>query len=245
PRRSNTTRSPAMAAPKSAPLAFDGFPRDLVDFLRELRANNDKAWFEAHRNDYQALLVAPAQSFIAAVAEPLAALYPPLQADPKTNRSLRRIHRDTRFSADKRPFHDHLHVIFWHGEKPNHGPGVHFVIGPDSFGFGAGQWGFEGDTLARYRTALADAAAAAALAEAIATAERDGDTTLDPPALAKLPRGFSAPEPYAGLLRHKCVITRSDEPHPNWLFDGRLIESLTPRIAALMPLIGWLSRHLG
>ena len=233
-----------MAASKSAPPAFAGFSRDLVGFLKGLRANNDKAWFEARRDEYQTLFVEPAQAFVAAMAETVADFDPPLNADPRTNRSLRRIHRDTRFSADKRPFHDHLHVIFWAGDKPNHGAGVHVVVGPDSFGFGAGQWGFEGETLARYRAALSDQAAAAALAKAIATAERDGGTRLDPPALAKVPRGFSAPEPYADFLRHKCVITRSDEPHPDWLFDQRLIESLTPRIAAMMPLIAWLSRQL-
>ncbi|HQF31755.1 MAG TPA: DUF2461 family protein, partial [Hyphomicrobiales bacterium] len=132
-----------MAKPQSE--TFPGFPRELVGFLKELRDNNDKTWFEAHRTDYEALLVAPAQAFVAAMAGIVAAFEPPLGADPRTNSSLRRIHRDTRFSADKRPFHDQLHVIFWAGERPNHGAGVHFVIGPDSLGFGAGQWGFEGD----------------------------------------------------------------------------------------------------
>ncbi|HOV03534.1 MAG TPA: DUF2461 domain-containing protein [Kaistiaceae bacterium] len=232
-----------MAKPQSE--TFPGFPRELVGFLKELRDNNDKTWFEAHRTDYEALLVAPAQAFVAAMAGIVAAFEPPLGADPRTNRSLRRIHRDTRFSADKRPFHDQLHVIFWAGERPNHGAGVHFVIGPDSLGFGAGQWGFEGETLARYRAAIADEASAAALAAAIATAETDGGTRLDPPALARPPRGFDASAPHGELLRHKCVIVRSDEPHPDWLFDDRLVETITPRIAAMMPLIGWLTDELG
>lgn len=232
-----------MAGPKSE--AFAGFPRELVAFLKELRANNDKPWFEAHRTDYEALLVEPAQRFVEAMAPVVAAFEPRLGADPRTNRSLRRIHRDTRFSADKRPFHDHLHVIFWVGEKPNHGPGVHVVIGPQSFGFGAGQWGFEGETLARYRAAVADETSAAALAEAIEIAVGEGETQLDPPVLAKPPRGFAARPEHAALLRHKCLIVRSDEPHPDWLFDERIVARLTPRIAAMMPLVGWLARELG
>ena len=68
--------------------------RDLPRFLRELSLNNNKDWFDAHRDRYQTSYVGPALALIAAMAEPLAALDPPLTASPKVNGSLRRINRD-------------------------------------------------------------------------------------------------------------------------------------------------------
>ena len=72
------------------PRLDEGLPR----FLDELSRNNNKNWFDAHRDRYQQVYVAPALALIAAMAEPLAALDPPLTANPKVNGSLRRINRD-------------------------------------------------------------------------------------------------------------------------------------------------------
>jgi uncharacterized protein (DUF2461 family) len=49
--------------------AFDGFPPETIRFLRELRVNNRKDWFDAHRADYQALWVAPAKVFVPAAGQ--------------------------------------------------------------------------------------------------------------------------------------------------------------------------------
>ena len=43
---------------------FGGFPPETIRFLRELRANHTKDWFDAHRADYEAYWVAPAKAFV-------------------------------------------------------------------------------------------------------------------------------------------------------------------------------------
>ena len=82
-------------------MAFAGMPRETVTFLQGLQANNSRAWFEAHRAEYEAFWPKPGLDLAAELSGPAAKLG--LMAVPKLNGSLRRILRDSRFSADKRP----------------------------------------------------------------------------------------------------------------------------------------------
>lgn len=63
--------------------AFGGFPPETISFLRELRANNHKEWFDAHRADYQAYWVAPAKAFVVAAGQLLTEIAPQIQAEPR------------------------------------------------------------------------------------------------------------------------------------------------------------------
>ncbi|MCB1496488.1 MAG: DUF2461 domain-containing protein [Bauldia sp.] len=222
------------------PRLDEGLPR----FLDELSRNNNKNWFDAHRDRYQQVYVAPALALIAAMAEPLAALDPPLTANPKVNGSLRRINRDVRFSRDKRPYSAMLHLIFYTGERANHGPGVHVVVGPGRFGIGAGHWAFEPAQLEAYRAAVTTRAGARGLLAALDKAGTIG-CRPDAPQLARLPRGYDATEPVATMLRRKGVVVRSkDQPIPDALFGAKAPAFLLARIKALMPLIAWLEANV-
>ena len=83
---------------------FSGFSPEAIQFLADLAANNDRAWFQPRKADYERLLKEPLEALVAALAERFEARGIPLQADPK--RSPFRIYRDTRFSKDKTPVQD-------------------------------------------------------------------------------------------------------------------------------------------
>ena len=102
--------------------------RETITFLQGLEANNSRNWFEAHRAEYERHWLGAGLDLIAALSQPCAELG--LLAVPKLNASLRRIHRDVRFSRDKRPYEPRLHVILSAGLAFNRAPGVHLVIGP-------------------------------------------------------------------------------------------------------------------
>jgi len=161
---------------------------------------------------------------------------------PKVNGSLRRINRDVRFAKDKRPYAAMLHLMFWAGDRPNQGPGIHLVVHPDHFAFGGGHWAFEPGELDRYRKAVTTKDGARQLTAAIAKAETIG-CVPDAPHLARVPRGFSAEEPVATMLRHKGMVVRSpDLPIPEELFGPKAVDFCLSRIRPLMPLIAWLDR---
>src|SRR3954470_390057 len=87
----------------SAP-SFAGFTPDAIQFLADLAANNDRAWFQPRKADYERLLKEPMEQLCLALDEQFRKRDIPLRADPA--RSPFRIYRDTRFSKDKSPHHD-------------------------------------------------------------------------------------------------------------------------------------------
>ncbi len=225
--------------------AFNGFPRVTIVFLADLEANNEKAWFEAHRADYERFYVDPALALVEALAPVAAALKPPHKAEARLNGSLRRIHRDVRFSKDKTPYNPQIHLIFWTGSHPNRSAGIHLVLGPRGLGYGSGHWAFEPDALARYRAALGDPKKRKALEVALEKAAAIG-CTLGEPALKTVPKGFDGQAPGAGLLRHKGLVART---WGNEVLDDRLF---TPEctawcagiMTALAPLDAWIRAHV-
>jgi uncharacterized protein (TIGR02453 family) len=81
-------------------------------FLQGLARNNRKAWFEAHRADYEELVKAPMRELIEEMDVQFARFAPELVGDPR--RSMFRIYRDIRFSKDKSPYKTHAACWFYH-----------------------------------------------------------------------------------------------------------------------------------
>jgi len=44
---------------------FEGFPREALSFLRKLKRNNNRPWFQAHRTEYEECVRFPMQTLIA------------------------------------------------------------------------------------------------------------------------------------------------------------------------------------
>ena len=224
---------------------FQGFPKKSVSFLKNLNKNNSREWFEAHRADYDAYFVEPAMQLIEALAPVAASLDPPHQAVPKVNKSLRRIHRDTRFSKDKTPYNTHMHIVLWTGGHPNRSAGTHLVLSHDHFGYGAGHWAFSGDGLERYRAAVQDGKARSELEAALGAAEKTGCIPGDPE-LQRVPRGFEADGAAAELLRRKGIVamTRDRPKADDRLFTPDAVDYLSGILRALSPLNRWINRYV-
>ncbi|MBR5877131.1 MAG: DUF2461 domain-containing protein, partial [Alistipes sp.] len=76
--------------------------REIIEFLTDLAANNDRTWFEANRERYKAVKIIMdqmAERFISAVSS-----FDPSVAGVKVKDATYRIYRDTRFSKDKTPY---------------------------------------------------------------------------------------------------------------------------------------------
>ncbi len=120
-------------------MAFVGFPRELISFLRDLRAHNNREWFQAHYEDYQQYLVTPARCFVEALQPSLTQLGEALHAEPKIGGSILRLNRDIRFSKDKTPYRANLDLWFWQGDGPSRErPGYFLRLQPEELTLGAG-----------------------------------------------------------------------------------------------------------
>jgi uncharacterized protein (TIGR02453 family) len=133
------------------------FTRATLEFLDELAAHNERAWFEANRHRYEALVREPALAFIAAMAPELARFAPHFRAEAKKmGGSLMRVFRDTRFARDKRPYKTNVGIQFRHElAKDVHAPGFYLHVATDGCFFGAGCWHPEADALGRIRDLVA------------------------------------------------------------------------------------------
>jgi uncharacterized protein (TIGR02453 family) len=186
-------------------MEFDGFGKDTQSYFRELAGNNTKEWFEEHRDRYEQGVREPAERFIGALGKLLNEAYPSLNYDTRRNGagSLMRIHRDIRFSPDKRPYKTNLGIIFWIGEgKKTEVPGFYFHIGVDQIFFYGGQHIFPKDILERYRAAAAAEKTGGRLKTILDGLAAKGLPCFEEPAFKRVPRSYPADHPRADLLRY-------------------------------------------
>ncbi len=184
-------------------------PPALFDFLRELKENNDRAWFEANRARYIGDVRDPMLDFIAAFGEPLAAISPHFRADPRANGgSLFRIYRDTRFSRDKTPYKTNVGAHFRHAAgRDAHAPGFYLHLEPGRCFAGCGIWRPGGEAVGHIRDAIV---ARPRVWKRITGASFCETFALMGESLKRPPRGYDADHPLIGDLKRKDFIARAE-----------------------------------
>ena len=185
---------------------FAGFRPEAIQFLADLAANNDRAWFAPRKADYERLLKDPLEGLCVALDERLRARGIPLTADPA--RSPFRIYRDVRFSRDKSPYKTNVGASFpWAGEQGEDGdrrPGGYFHLSPGDIFVGGGMWHPEPARLAAFRRLVdRDPATIHAIVDARPFVETFGSVIGDK--LTRVPKGYAADHADADLLKLKDV----------------------------------------
>ncbi len=181
---------------------FSGFSRATLDFFAGLHTHNTPLWFEENRSIYDAIVMREAKQFVEAMGERLSRIAPQINAIPQRDKSIFRIHRDVRFSPDKRPFKTHLGIWMWEGPaKKLENSGFYFQIDPNKFMLGVGLYMFPPYLVGPYRNAVTDPQSGAALAAVIRKVERLGRYTLGWEKYKKVPAGYDPGHPLSHLLR--------------------------------------------
>lgn len=109
-----------------------------IKFLKALQKNNNKSWFDSHRNDYETARADFLQMLqqlmigMAAFDKSLATL--------QAKDCMFRINRDVRFSADKRPYKNNMAGYFNKDGKKGEGAGYYLHIEPGKSFLAAGIW---------------------------------------------------------------------------------------------------------
>jgi uncharacterized protein (TIGR02453 family) len=176
------------------------------DFLGRLDANNNRAWFDRHKQEYEDAVRSPALEFIASMADDIRRISPHFLAVPKkVGGSLMRVHRDVRFGHDKRPFKTNIGIQFRHARgKDVHAPGFYVHLEPNECFLGVGIWRPDAPALGRIRDAIAENGAAWIKASRdkkfLKTFTPDGDS------LANAPRGYTRDHPQLEDLKRKDFI---------------------------------------
>ena len=217
-----------------------------ADLLAELRENNNRTWFQENRDRVEALLLIPAREMIVEVGELLRRKRPDIIADPRTDRSIYRLNRDTRFSRDKTPYKTHLAMWWWEGmEGRLECPGFYLHFTPESLGISVGCYRFSEAGLAGWRTALSDPKKAAAFRRLVGAEEKRGQIFSEPE-LKRTPAGLSPDHPMAEYMRHKGFYSWNEEfPHPPEIFGPDAAEYAYQRFEPSFKFHAWMVETLG
>lgn len=185
------------------------FTPALFDFLRELRAHNDRAWFQRNKARWEQDVRNPALLFIEEVGPALKKISRHVVADSRpAGGSLYRINRDTRFSADKSPYKTSVGLLFRHDQGravPTPAYYLHIELG-ESFA-GGGMYMPETASLTRIRDAIvSDTPRWKRVVENRAFAP---SFTPMGEVLKRAPQGYDPAHPYVEHLKRKSFVWHS------------------------------------
>ncbi|HYV63666.1 MAG TPA: DUF2461 domain-containing protein [Bryobacteraceae bacterium] len=218
---------------------FPGFSPEALTFLRGLKRNNRREWFQPRKEIFESKLKTPMIQLVEAINAELLGFAPDHITDPK--KAVYRIYRDTRFSADKTPYKTHVAAVFpHHGLGKQSSAGFYFHLTEKSVGIAAGSYMPGPDELRAVRIWLAENhkkfRAASRMPQKILGKLQGSSVT-------RMPKGFTADHPAEDLIRMK-----------QWLYwveldvklatTPRLLPELVKRFRAAAPVIAMLNAPL-
>lgn len=220
---------------------FPGLPEDLFLFLQALSENNNRDWFNEHKDRYYTAVVDPVCDFVEAMRPRLQAISPRYVADSRPyGGSMFRIYRDTRYSKDKRPYKENVGCQFRHeAGRDAHAPGFYVHIANDGIFFGGGVWLPPNAVLGRIRDAIVENPEQwKKITHNRAFVQRFGGVQGD--GLKRPPRGYDAAHPHIEDLKRKTFFamqsgTRELATSPDF------INEVTRAFKAAGPLLAFLS----
>jgi uncharacterized protein (TIGR02453 family) len=219
---------------------FEGFSKKTLDFFDRLTRSNTKKWFGAHRDDYEEHVLTPSRTFVLALGDKLIKAAPGVQADPRINKSLFRINRDTRFSKDKTPYKTHLGLWFWEGPgKRMECSGFYFQLDPTGIMLGTGLYCFTRELLDHYRRSVVDPKHGPALVRAVNKVQKAG-FDIGGRFYKKTPRGYDPKHKNADFLLFNGLYAGFQASPPEELYSEKLVDYCMDVYKKTLPLHKWL-----
>ena len=131
---------------------FQGFSPDTVEFMWGIRFNNDRGWFEAHKELYKTSFQEPMKELAAQLQREMLEKFPKSELNMKVSR----IHRDARRLFGRGPYKDHLWLSLfrWDGGEEGARPVLWFELGPEQWSYGMGFWCAKPVVMAKHRARM-------------------------------------------------------------------------------------------
>lgn len=205
---------------------FQGIPAGAFGFYEELQDNNNREWWQEHKDSYLSL-----------VREPLSLLLAELE--PRFGPAkLFRPNRDIRFSEDKSPYKTAQGAV----ASVQEGVGYYLQISADGLLVGGGYHSHTPAQLARYRNSV-DASGTGESLRRILEAVAAAGFAVEGEKLKTVPRGYAREHPRAELLKHKSLSASVNLGRPDWLVTPAAVQDIAGLWEDLRPLVDWVSRH--
>ena len=203
---------------------FVGWKGDFTGFFLGLRANNSKAYFEAHRKQYEQDVKAP-----------LLAMLADLEAEFGPPHRVSRPNRDLRFSADKSPYKLNIYADVERGG--------YVALDAEGLIAAGGRYMVEDEQLRKLRTAVANDRSGKQLVGIVAELRKKGND-VEGQELKRVPSPYPQDHPRADLLRHKRLIYWKRWPAGPWIATAKAKERVAQAWRDGAALESWCSRFM-
>jgi uncharacterized protein (TIGR02453 family) len=203
---------------------FAGWKGDFRGFFLGLRVNNNKAYFDTHRKQYEEDVKAP-----------MVALLADLQAEFGPPHRLSRPNRDIRFSADKSPYKLNMYADVERGG--------YVALDAEGLVAAGGRYMVDDDQLKRLRVAVAAERSGRELVAIVAALRKKG-YEVEGKELKRVPSPWPQDHPRADLLRHKRLIYWKRWPVAPWIATSKPKERVALVWRDGADLNRWMAKHL-
>jgi uncharacterized protein (TIGR02453 family) len=212
-----------------------------INFLKELKENNSKDWFELHRKTYEAAKQDYLQ-FVTAVLGKLKEIDPTLE-DLEPKKCVFRINRDVRFSKNKDPYKTNMGSFYSKGGKAVECAGYYFHLEPGACFIGGGYWMPQGPVLKNIRSEIDyNLDEFNGIMQEKSMKKYFGALSQEA-RLSRPPQGYEADNPAIEYLKLKSFVVTAPLPDVA-LADSNLVNLVVDHFKAMKPLVHFLNRSL-
>lgn len=212
--------------------------KQTLNFLKDLKANNNKEWFDANRLRYEYAkenMKEVTQELIKAIGS-----FDPDIAKLEAKQCMFRINRYIRFSANKEPYKSNLGASFNKDGKKAHGGGYYFHVQPGGSFLAGGIWMPEADVLKKIRQEIDYNTLAFKKIIYNKDFVKHFKELSKEDSLANVPKGYPKDHPEAELLKLKSYIVSTDISDKE-LTSADFIAKAKEMYKAMKPLISFVN----
>jgi len=216
--------------------------KNTINFLKEIKINNNKAWFDANRKQYEEARAA----FLLSVEKMIAAIstFDADIANLTAKECIFRINRDVRFSKDKRPYKNNMAAYFNRAGKKGTGAGYYMHVEPGNSFAAAGIWMPEPADLTKIRQEIDynfDEWKKITGNKIFNTQFAKGIDISN--SLVRPPKGYDEENPAIKFIKLKSFVATKSLPDTT-LMSNTFITDLTKTFKSVKPMIDFINRSL-
>jgi uncharacterized protein (TIGR02453 family) len=218
---------------------FTGFPEEALTFLKRLKKNNNRQWFQKNKQVYEESVRFPMQCLVASLGAELSGEMPEIEFNPK--RSVFRIYRDVRFSKNKVPYKTNIAAAFSVRSLKGvtEAPGFYVHVEPGGVFLGGGLYMPSGDQLKAIRKSIVnDPETFLGVLQNRKFRKEFGG--IQGESLQKAPLGFPRDHPMINHLRHKQFFVGKEMDERTCLKQA-FLRTVADGFRVAHPLVRWLS----
>ncbi len=217
-----------MTENETAGLDGAGIDADAFAFYAELAEHQTKEWWLANKKRYDTRVKAPVERLVDA----LGGEFGPLK--------IFRPYKDVRFSADKRPYKDHLGLVTADDSAATY----YLQLSQHGLMLAGGLYPPAREQLARFREIVDDNRLVGDLEATLDEVSESGFTIMTTDALATAPRGFSVDHPKIALLRLKRLAIAAEHAPAAWMTGPELVDRVRAGWRTVRVWNDWIAENL-